>query len=211
MNPVTQLHQAADEKDASAPTFTDLHAAYFPRVVRYLGRLVGEQDAEDVAQEVFLKVSRGLSSFRGDSSLETWILGIARYAGLDRLRQRAVRREEAHRPWPTPVESSEEAAAFVDDRPSAERHLIGEEMRACIQGRVDRLPEPYRSVLVFSESAGLSDAEIASQLGTTIGNVKIRLHRARARLREDLGCHCSLYRDERDELACEPKGALPSP
>jgi len=211
MNGATQLHQAADEKDASAPSFADLHAAYFQRVVRYLGRLVGEQDAEDVAQEVFLKVSTGLSSFRGGSSLETWLLGVARHAGLDRLRRRVVRREEAHRPWPDPGESGAEAASLVDDRPSAERQLIGEEMRACIRGRVDRLPEPYRSVLVQSESTGLSDAEIASQLGTTVGNVKIRLHRARARLREDLSCHCALYRDERDELACEPRDAPPSP
>jgi len=54
----------------------------------------------------------------------------------------------------------------------------------------------------------MTNAEIASALGATEGTVKIRLHRARARLREDLGTRCTLYRDERDELGCEPKTAL---
>ena len=78
-------------------------------------------------------------------------------------------------------------------------------MNRCIRGRVETLPESYRSVLALSELAGMTNAEIASALGTTEGAVKIRLHRARAALRKDLGSYCALYRDERDELACEPK------
>ena len=77
--------------------------------------------------------------------------------------------------------------------------------RSCIRERLETLPEPYRAVLQMSETDGLSDAEIAAAVGTTVGNVKVRLHRARARLREDLRCHCALYRDERNELACEPR------
>jgi len=73
---------------------------------------------------------------------------------------------------------------------------------------VDTLPESYRRVLVYSELAGMTNAEIASALGVGEGAVKIRLHRARARLREDLGTYCTLYRDGCDELSCEPKTAL---
>lgn len=82
--------------------------------------------------------------------------------------------------------------------------LIREQMRSCIRGRIETLSEPYREVLRLSEDEELSDAEIASVVGTSVGNVRVRLQRARAKLREDLSCHCSLYRDERNELACEP-------
>jgi len=190
-------------------SFPDVHAFYHPRIVRYLGQLVGRQEAEDVAQEVFLRVSRRLADFRGESSLGAWIFRIARHAGLDRLRQRLARSEGARDPGPSFLAGADEPGPAPDERPSAERQLIGEEMRACIRGRVERLPGPYRAVLLLSEAAGLSDAEIASQLGTSLGNVKIRLHRARTRLRQDLAGHCTLYRDERDELACDPRGTPP--
>ncbi len=62
----------------------------------------------------------------------------------------------------------------------------------------------------MSELEGMTNAEIASALGVSEGAVKIRLHRARSLLREDLGTHCTLYRDERDELACDPKPAFGS-
>jgi len=97
-----------------------------------------------------------------------------------------------------------------DGQASLERYLIGKEMRECIRGRVDTLPESYRRVLVLSELVGMTNAEIASALGVSEGAVKIRLHRARSLLREDLGTHCTLYHDELAELACEPKFAFGS-
>lgn len=200
-------------------SFAKVHAAYRPRILRFLARLVGEEDAEDVAQEVFLRVGQGLTDFRGESSLTTWIYRIARNAALDRLRRRSARREEARDrreeardPSPGAGGQAGDAAGDpVDEQPSGESRLIRGEMAECIRGRVELLPEPYRTALVLSESAGLSDAEIAAETGTSVGNAKIRLHRARAALREDLRRHCALYRDERNELACEPRSGVPSP
>lgn len=193
-------------------SFQEIYERFQPGVLRFLSRLVGQEEAEDVAQEVFLRVDRGLEGFRGESSMGTWIYRIARNAALDRLRSQPAwleraRQLRAHGSDEDPVDI---VSQLPDERASLERNLIGKEMSECIRGRVDTLPESYRRVLVLSELVGMTNAEIASALGVSEGAVKIRLHRARALLREDLGTHCTLYHDELDELSCEPKPAFGS-
>jgi RNA polymerase sigma-70 factor (ECF subfamily) len=80
-------------------------------------------------------------------------------------------------------------------------------MNSCIREYIEQLPEDYRAVLVLSEVEGLKNLEIAEILGVSLYTVKIRLHRARARLKERLGSHCNFYLDERSELACDRKEA----
>jgi RNA polymerase sigma-70 factor (ECF subfamily) len=190
-------------------SFQEIYERFQPGVLRFLSRLVGEEEAEDVAQEVFLRVDRGLEGFRGESSIGTWIYRIARNAALDRLRSRPAWLENASRlrTHGSEDDPTDIISQLPDERASLERYLIGKEMSECIRGRVDTLPESYRRVLVLSELVGRTNAEIASALGVSEGAVKIRLHRARSLLREDLGTHCTLYHDELDELACEPKSA----
>jgi RNA polymerase sigma-70 factor (ECF subfamily) len=188
-------------------SFEEIYERFHPGILRFLSRLVGADEAEDVAQEVFLRVDRGLAEFRGESSIGTWVYRIARNAALDLLRSRpawheGMRETQTHGSEENPSDAVE---SLPDGKVSIERHLIGKEMSECIRSRVDSLPESYRRVLVLRELAGMTNAAIASALGIGEGAVKIRLHRARARLREDLGTHCTLCRDERDELVCEPK------
>jgi RNA polymerase sigma-70 factor (ECF subfamily) len=89
--------------------------------------------------------------------------------------------------------------------PSAESAVIQGEMSDCIRQFVERLPANHRTVIVLSELEGFSNAEIAAILGISLASVKIRLHRAREQLRQSLQSGCTLYRDERDELACDRK------
>ncbi len=183
------------EPDRSA--FESVYDEFHARIQRYLDRLVGPTEAEDVAQEVFAKIGQALPRFRGDSSLSTWIYRIATNAAYDRLRSRSSQ---------SPVAVAIDQAAPVEDRsPGVEQTLVRREMGDCIEQYVDRLPASYRAVVILSEHEGLTNQEIADALGVTLDTVKIRLHRARARLRKDLGSGCSLYRDERNELACEPR------
>ena len=191
-------------------SFQEIYERFRPGVLRFLSRLVGEEEVEDVAQEVFLRVDRGLEGFREESSIGTWIYKIARNAALDRLRSQPAWLESARqlRTRGSDEDPEDVMAQIPDERASLERYLIGKEMSECIRGRVDTLPESYRRVLVFSEIVGMTNAEIASALGVSEGAVKIRLHRARALLREDLGTHCILYHDELAELSCEPKPAF---
>lgn len=205
---------SADELRDDVPvdkgSFRQVYDRHYPGILRFLIRLVGEDEAEDVAQEVFLKVDRGLQDFRGEAAIGTWIYRIARNAAIDRLRgrprlDRSAGEVEAQRTDDAPADP---CSSLPDEQASVERYLIGKEMSECIRGRVESLPESYRSVLVLSELAGMTNAEIASALGTSEGAAKIRLHRARAMLRKDLGARCTLSRDERDVLSCEPRPAL---
>ena len=86
-----------------------------------------------------------------------------------------------------------------------DRQLIRKEMSDCIREIVESLPENYRTVLILSEFEELADCQIAEVLDISLETVKIRLHRARAKLRKELERHCSFYRDERNELACDRK------
>lgn len=175
--------------------FQAIHDAYRPRILRYLTRLVGQAEAEDLTQDVLIKISNGLRRFRGDASLSTWIYRIATNTALDRLRCAAAAESD---PDPAQENGSPEASA-----PSVEAGVIRGEMSRCVREFVDRLPDNYRTVIVLSEIEGFSNAEIGEITGLTLDTVKIRLHRARERLRRDLSTGCSFHRDERNQFACD--------
>lgn len=201
---------ASDDLD-----FTAIHRAFRPRILRYLERLLGPHQAEDVAQEVFARVSQGLKRFRREASLSTWIYRIATNAALDRLRGRSSpgtllqlrSTGAATRRGPGVEELPDRDVWKGNEAPSVEQASMRDEMRGCIRHYVDRLPEHYRAVLLLSEVEELSNQEIAEILRLSVGAVKIRLHRARARLRHELEAHCEIGPDERGEVACEPTDA----
>jgi len=66
--------------------FQEIYADFQPKILRYMARMIGEGEAEDITQEVFIKLSHTLKTFRGESSLSTWIYRIATNTALDRLR-----------------------------------------------------------------------------------------------------------------------------
>ncbi len=183
--------------------FQSIHDDFRPKVLRYLSRLVGEADAEDLTQAVMLKVGEGLRGFRGDSSVSTWIYRIATNTALDRLRRKPVPTISE-----TELESDDGNVPPAAQAASAEKTAIREEMNACIRDFIEHLPQNYKTVMVLSELEGFKNDEIAAVLGITLDTVKIRLHRAREKLRKDLQSGCNFYRDEGDELACDRKPAV---
>jgi RNA polymerase sigma-70 factor (ECF subfamily) len=186
--------------------FQEIYKTFAPKMVRYLARLVGEYEAEDLAQEVMVKVSRGLKDFEGKASLSTWIYRIATNTGLDRLRSRSFQREALDiAPENDEGKVRDKDPWTGENKLSLESSLIRKEMNECIRGIVERLPENYRAVLVLSEMEEFMNAEIAEVLGVSVDTVKIRLHRARTMLKKELESKCNFYRDERNELACDEK------
>ena len=190
--------------------FDTVHEEYRQRILRYLKGMVGPTEAEELTQETFLKVSRSLAGFRGESKLSTWIYRIATNVALDRLRSKSP----PTGPTGLSIESDEMAEALPDtdvwsgeERPLATQVLARAEMDACIRGVVTDLPDEYKVVLVLSEFEGLKDREIADVLGHSLGAVKIRLHRARDKLKAALEAKCTFHRDERNVFGCEPKGS----
>ncbi|MBI5878931.1 MAG: sigma-70 family RNA polymerase sigma factor [Chloroflexi bacterium] len=195
--------------DDSELEFQIIYDTYQPRILRYLLRLVGEHEAEDLTQDVFVKVSRALKTFRGESQLSTWLYRIATNAAFDRLRSPSFRKRLSEN-------STEIGEAEVDDKDvwtgekthSVEQQLVRKEMNECIRDRIERLPENYRPVLVLSELEGLSNKEIAELLGVSLDTVKIRLHRARERLKVELVRHCDSYWIEENEFVPDLKKAI---
>jgi RNA polymerase sigma-70 factor, ECF subfamily len=180
--------------------FQAVHDEFRARVMHYLTRLVGDSDAEDITQSVMLKVSAALPDFRSDSSLSTWIYRIATNAALDRLRRKTIQP-----PIELGVESDEGDVPIATQTASVEKTVIREEMNACIREFIEGLPENYKTVMVLSEMEGFNNDEITAILGVSLDTVKIRLHRAREKLRKDLGAGCSFDRNEDGDLACDRK------
>jgi len=182
------------------------------RVRRALVRIVGEAEADDLTQDVFVRVARALPEFRGESKIATWILRIARGIGLDHLRSR--RHGEAKRTVSfTPADSETDTAAASVPEPhedaEAPRRLVRAEMSACVREYVARLAPEHRAVIELKDLEGLSNPEIAARLGVSVDNAKIRLHRARQALRRELERGCDFYRNEDDALACDRKNSGP--
>jgi len=179
------LARRAGEGDESA--FETLVARFHGRVYRLARRLTGSDgDAQDVMQDTFLQVYRGLGSFRGESKLSTWLFRIATNAALMHRRRRERR----------PAESLEEYAPRFDDEG---RHQLGEAelslparadelldrrrlVEHALEG-IDRLPDLYRTAFVLRDLEEMPTAEVAAVLGCEPAAVRQRVHRARLLLR----------------------------
>jgi len=181
----------------AALDFQRVYDEFHVRIRRYLVRLGGPGDADDLTQETFARVSQALAGFRGEAALSTWIYRIATNVALDRARSPRFQLQ-AHTAEP-------EALAALGTMPVIEQDIARREMSECVRDYVDQLPADYRTVVVLSELEELPDREIAEILGISLEAAKIRLHRARARLRQLLEQGCDVSRDERNELTCEPR------
>ncbi len=190
--------------------FEDIYREYRSRIYRYLVRMVGEYEAEDLTQEVFVKAGKSLHSFKGSSQVSTWLFRIATNTALDRLRSTIYKKETENSVGLESIGAAgEDRNALVKGRSKApDDLLIRKEMSDCVRSIVDSLPEDDRMVIVLSETEGFSDQEIATILGLKVGTIRVRLHRARAKLKEKLESACDFYRTRDNTLACDKKGPV---
>ena len=161
--------------------FEDLVRAYQHRVFGVALRMLGSRaEAEEVAQEVFLRVHTAIHDFRGEAKLSTWLYAIASRLCLNHLatgERRAVRAGEE-----TLTRLASSHASPVDE-------LERGEMEAALHRAIAELPEERRIVVVLRDLQGLTYEEIAAALELELGTVRSRLHRARALLKRRLrGC-----------------------
>jgi RNA polymerase sigma-70 factor (ECF subfamily) len=188
--------------------FANIYTEYYQKIIQYLSKIVGPDEAEDITQDVFDKVSRRIKDFRGDSKLSTWIYRIATNTAIDRLRSAAYKNTSKH----GPIEEAaglEDQSVWTTQKPKAtDQTLIRKEMSECVIEFVDTLPPDYKTVIVLSELEGFANKEIAEILGISLDNVKMRLHRARAKLKATLNEGCDFYQDEQSTLACDRKSSL---
>jgi RNA polymerase sigma-70 factor (ECF subfamily) len=177
--------------------FDQIYEDFRPKIHRYLTGMVGELEAEDLTQEVFVKLNQALRSFRGESKLSTWIYRIATNAALDRLRspkfQETVSFSEAEQAANGEMEIKDRNSWTGEQIPLVEQQVYRKEMSECVQSYIRILPEMYRAILVLSHLEELGNQEIADVLGISLETVKIRLHRARALLRREMAEKCPRY------------------
>jgi RNA polymerase sigma-70 factor (ECF subfamily) len=138
---------------------------------RYTG---GHEDANDLAQETFLRAWRSIGRFRGDSAFSTWLYRIAVNACLN---HRAVRR----------LPTQEVTEALPDPSRGALSRVEGEEEAERVRGAIADLPEKQRATLILKVYHELSHEEVARALGSSVGTVKSNLFHALANLRRRLG------------------------
>jgi len=180
-------------------TFETLEAAIRPRVLNYLRRFVGFDEAEDLAQEVFLKVYQGQDSFRGEAKWSTWVFQVATFTALDHLKSVSYRASQALLP---DVEMDNPGSPLV---PSHDQGPLKEEMCHCIRDLVSDLPLDYRTIIYLSELKELPIGEVGEILGISPGSAKIRLHRARRMLRARMEQDCRILLDEQADIQCDRK------
>jgi RNA polymerase sigma-70 factor (ECF subfamily) len=173
----------ADERDAieacrrgEREAFDLLVERYQREIYRLCYRYVGNhEDANDMAQEAFLKAWRGIASFRGESAFSTWIYRIAVNTCLN---FRSTRKAQV---------TEEPSEALPDQGPSAPERIAGRERERQVRAAIARLPDKQRATLILKIYHELTHEQVAQALGSTVGTVKANLFHAVANLRKLVG------------------------
>ena len=160
-------------------------------------RIADPEAADDVAQEVLLRLHRSLPELRAEDRLDAFAYRIARNAVIDHYRARARAKEVPA--TPDELTSRIDADADIDHGPNDDRGV--QELARCLEPLVRRLPEPYREALTLTDLGGLSQVEAASVAGLSVPGMKTRVQRARAQVHELLTGCCDIALDDRRHIA----------
>ncbi len=180
-----ELVELARRRDPEAVRFIiQRHNQRLFRVARSVLR--DDSEAEDVVQEVYVKAFTALATFRGESSVATWLTRIALNEALGRRRQQRTTVDLTA--LDVPEQTSRQIIPFPTMRsdPNPEEATARHEIRQVLERAIDALAEPFRLVFVMRDVEGMSVEETAAQLGLRPETVRTRLHRARAQLRDML-------------------------
>ncbi len=151
---------------------------YQHKIIQLVNRYVKDHsEAQDVAQEAFIKAYRALGSFRGDSAFYTWLYRIAINTAKNYLVSRSRRNSDYH----VDVQDAEaiENAPQLQGLDTPERNLLSEEIVNTIQAAIENLPEEMRVAIMLREFEGMSYEEIAEAMDCPVGTVRSRIFRAR--------------------------------
>ena len=177
------VRRARDREEAAIRSIMQSNNRRLYRIAR--GILRNDGEAEDVVQETYVRAFTHLESFRGDSSLATWLARIAMNEALGRLR-----RQQPSVEWTT-LEPGVLEAQIIQFPVSAssedpEKTMAQREIQQVVEHAIDELPEAFRIVFITRVIEGMNVEETAELLGLKPETVKTRLHRARTMLRDNV-------------------------
>jgi len=187
-----------NERASPSASFEDVIEDLGPALRSYLERMVGDRVlADDLFQEMSIKIAGGLPGFEGRSTIKTWAFRIAHRVCLDHFRKSS---------------SKQNFLEFVEEEHAASEleqddAIVIDEMSDCIRGVIDSLPPDYRTALVLHDLEGLTAADVARVSECSVATAKIRIHRARKRLRAALQDQCRFYHDRDQVLRCDRKSS----
>lgn len=179
--------------------WSELDTKLRPFVAR---RLRARADVDDVVQEIFLRMQRGLPALRDEQRFGPWVYQVAKSAIGDHLRKAA-------RHGMSPGEAPEPAAPAPDEE---DEGAVERELATYVAPFVAMLPSPYREALTLTELEGMSQKDAAAMLGLSVSGMKSRVQRGRQQLRQALEDCCHIALDVRGRvMSCEPRpdGRLP--
>jgi RNA polymerase sigma-70 factor (ECF subfamily) len=180
----------AAAKDGDRGAFDELVRLTYAATYTLAYRLTGdEDDARDVVQEAYLRAYRGLRRFRGDAQFSTWLYRITANCAATHLGRRARHRHD----------ELDDTLPVADDRPDHDPQLRADadDLHGRLQAALGALPDRLRAVVVLRDVYDLPHESIAAELGISESAAKVRLHRARHKLREQIFGR----RDGRDDEA----------
>ncbi len=179
----------------------EIYDQHYFRVRKFILAIVkNEWAADDLIQETFLRVQEKLDGLKDPSKITPWIFRIAHNLCLDYFRRPKTESMDSD-----DFQKNLDQTASEDLTVKMERSAMSE----CVQEQMHLLPESMRTVLVLYDLMEFSHREIADILETSVPNVKVRLHRARNKLKAILEERCAFEKDERDVLVCTPIAPFP--
>ena len=179
--------------------FAALYDRYYERIRGFIrARVRDTWHADDLAQESFLRARQRVDSLRDPSKIKPWLFRIAYNTCQDHFRGANGR--------PGTLIPLEREIGIADPH-QPEKWLERQEMCTCVQKHIQLLPDSYRSVLWLYDVLGFTHKEIGEVLEIDAGNVKVRLHRARKKMKAILEANCRFERDERNVFVCVPEEA----
>jgi RNA polymerase sigma-70 factor (ECF subfamily) len=179
MVPADQAQLVAAAKSGDRQAFDELVRATYTDVYTLAYRLTGdEEDARDVTQDAYLRAYKGLRRFRGDARFSTWMYRITANCASTALAKRTRNRHD----------QLDDEAVVADARPEVDPEAMAdaELLRDAVNSALEELPERLRAVVVLRDVYDLPHQAIADELGISEAAAKVRLHRARRRLRQRL-------------------------
>jgi RNA polymerase sigma-70 factor (ECF subfamily) len=191
----------------SSEAFDKLYREHVDLVYRYAHRLCGEaESAKDLVQETFLNAYRGLTRFRGDAKISTWLYTIASRACLRMRRKRkgAPERELSLEEF-IPSSEGESRLQIPIEGVTPEQALENKELREALDQAINKLPNKYRMALVLRDMEGLSAGEAGAVMGLSERALKSRLHRARLFVRRELSARGVAQDDRQSHEGWQPR------
>jgi len=175
--PEPEIEWMARIRDGDMEAFRCLVEAHQARVVGTISKMLGsDAEAEDLAQQVFIRIWKSSPRYRPTAKFTTWLFRITRNLVFNELRRKRHFVDQADE-MPEPAERRDQEPDKV---------LMEGELQSAIQDAIDQLPESQRLAIILRRYEGMAYEEIAAVMGTTVPAVKSILFRARAELRERL-------------------------